>query len=118
MGTTLFNSKNHNFHFTGLKNPEEAIKNISVNQLSREDIVNCENLDDLKKTASSTNQIYVIRVLGGDPEEVRGDVVWCEYKSPEAYYIAIGSSSVKIYFKEANGELSLTYIGNLSEFNL
>lgn len=113
-----FNRNQGLFELHGCNNPTDAITPLNNMQLNKEGIVSCENLDDLINIASERNLLFVMRVLGGDPEEVKGDIVYYKNDTLPSYYIAIGNTSVKIYYKEDNGELSLSYLGSLNEFGL
>ena len=114
----MLSPRTSKFDLHGCPVPEEAFKPLSMMQLNREGITNCDNFDDLKDIVSERKLCFALRVLGGDPEEVQGDVIWCENKTDTSYYIAVGNTNVKIYYKEENGDLSLSYIGTLKEFGL
>lgn len=102
----------------GCSNPKDAFKILTLRDLLSEKISNCENLDELKAIANERNMLFACRVIGGDPEEVIGDVVWHGNNTPESYYIVIGNNILKIYYKEGNGDLSLSFTDTLNNLGI
>lgn len=114
----VFNSKKFP-ELHGCLNPNDAIKIITINDLYTEKIRDCENLDDFKTLMNDLGVCFAMRVfLGGDPEEVKGDVVWCDAPVETSYYIAVGNNNIGIYYKDANGIFTRAYYDTLTGFGL
>lgn len=101
----------------GCQNPNDSMKPLNVRQLEAEGIQDCENLDDFKVLMNETGVCFAMRVFsGGDPEEVKGDVVWCDAPTETSYYIACGDGKVGIYYKDKQGIFTCAYIDTLENF--
>lgn len=91
---------------------------IPVSELTRGTGINdCENRDEaIAEMQKPGAQCYKMKVFNGDPEEVKGDVLWKEAPVDTEYYVITNDEGVRIYYKEANGDFSLTWVGDLAEF--
>lgn len=91
---------------------------IPVADLTRGTGINdCENRDDaITEMQKPGAQCYKMKVFNGDPEEVKGDVLWNEAPVDTEYYVITNDEGARIYYKEANGDFSLTWVGDLAEF--
>lgn len=101
----------------GCQNPNDSIKVITARQLPAEGIQDCENLDDFKSLMSNIGVCFAMRVFaGGDPEDVKGDVVWADAPTETSYYIAVGNDRIGIYYKDSEGIFTCAYSDTLSGF--
>lgn len=101
----------------GCQSSEDSMKALTLNNLAKEGITDCENLDDFKELMAETGVCYAMRVFaGGDPEEVKGDVVWADAPTETSYYVAAGSGKVGIYYKDVNGDFTCAYIDTMANF--
>lgn len=91
---------------------------IPVSDLTRGTGINdCENRDEaIAEMQKPGAQCYKMKVFNGDPEEVKGDVLWNEAPVDTEYYVITNDEGARIYYKEANGDFSLTWVGDLAEF--
>lgn len=101
----------------GCQNPNDSIKVITARQLPAEGIQDCENLDDFKSLMSDIGVCFAMRVFaGGDPEDVKGDVVWADAPTETSYYIAVGNDHIGIYYKDSEGIFTCAYFDTLTGF--
>lgn len=110
----LFGKGSQFSNLHGCSVPTEAMKFIPKLTASAEGITPCDNLDDLLNMNAN---IYALRVFkGGNPEEVTGDVIWCESKTDTSYYVGVSPEAVAIYYKDVNGDFTLAWKGNHADF--
>lgn len=100
----------------GCSDPEECM--IQVTDLTKgHGIVNCENRDEAVEALNQPGGVcYKMKVFQGDPEEVKGDILWTGARVNTEYYVIVNAEEARIYYKEASGELSLTWSGDLADF--
>lgn len=74
----------------------------------------------LNNLQNKNTLVYALRVHGGNPEEVSGDVIWCGADTKCSYYVVLSEKkdTMYVYYKEENGDLSLSYYGRFEEVGL
>lgn len=100
----------------GCSDPDECL--VPVPDMTRRTgIVPCENLDEAIEECNKPGaRCFKMKVYNGDPEEVKGDILWIESPCQTEYYVIVHKAGARIYYKDKNGELSLTWVGDLEEF--